>query len=137
MSQHEVGYGRPPKQHQFEKGRSGNPKGRPKKPAAHHVSLAMPQDLRDLVLKEAERTVRIVENGREVEVSILEAILRRQSLSAAKGDLRASTAFLRLVEGALESAKTGGRSCNQTISDMTKMSAHEAAAAYAKLIRGE
>ena len=29
---YEVGYGKPPKSTQFEKGVSGNPKGRPKKP---------------------------------------------------------------------------------------------------------
>ncbi len=28
----EVGFGRPPKQHQFKPGQSGNPRGRPPKP---------------------------------------------------------------------------------------------------------
>lgn len=28
--EHEVGYGKPPKKHQFKKGKSGNPNGRPK-----------------------------------------------------------------------------------------------------------
>lgn len=30
QSEYEVGYGRPPRSRQFQKGRSGNPNGRPK-----------------------------------------------------------------------------------------------------------
>ncbi len=35
-----VGYGRPPKQHQFKKGQSGNPKGRPKKIITDQIQIA-------------------------------------------------------------------------------------------------
>ena len=38
--EYRVGYGRPPKQSQFEKGRSGNPGGRPKKRVSTELDLA-------------------------------------------------------------------------------------------------
>ena len=65
---YEVGYGKPPKQHRFKQGQSGNPKGR--KPRS--VSIA--GTLRKLALE--QRTVRIGE--RIQSLSTLEIGLRRQ-----------------------------------------------------------
>lgn len=53
---YEVDYGRPPKQHQFTPGRSGNPKGRPK--ASRNVGTV----LHDKLLEE----LTISRNGRRV-----------------------------------------------------------------------
>ena len=51
-----VGYGRPPKEHQFKPGQSGNPKGRPKRQSATTLHGAIAEGLQETV------TVRI--NGR-------------------------------------------------------------------------
>lgn len=69
MSQkkYEVGYGKPPKQGQFKKGQSGNPKGRPKKKNPVEVEMRAPSYTRDhfaeMILEEANKTVTITEKG--------------------------------------------------------------------------
>ncbi|UWR01742.1 hypothetical protein K3740_11760 [Ruegeria conchae] len=83
---YEVGYGKPPKATQFKKGRSGNPKGRPK--GAKGVNARLKREL------EAKITVR--EGNREVRISKAEAIAKRVTASALKGDTKMLMALLKL-----------------------------------------
>lgn len=73
-----VGYGRPPVHTRFQKGRSGNPAGRPR----------ARKGFRPLILKMLEEEVGVTENGRKRIVSKLQLILTQIVNKAAGGDLR-------------------------------------------------
>jgi hypothetical protein len=73
-----VGYGKPPVNSRFRKGRSGNPGGRPRGMTAGRAKA--------LALKEAYRMVRVKEGDRVVSVPALGAILRSLIALAAKGN---------------------------------------------------
>jgi Family of unknown function (DUF5681) len=79
-----VGYRRPPRGHQFKKGLSGNPRGRPKGTKNESTIL------KELLL---ERRVKIREGGRRRSVPVLEAMLLRFAEDSLKGDTK-SAAFL-------------------------------------------
>ncbi len=74
-----VGYGRPPKETRFQPGRSGNPKGRPRKPKT--VAAVIEEAL--------ARRVKVQENGRSRSLSAEQVIVRRLVHDAARGDSRA------------------------------------------------
>ena len=78
---YEVGYRKPPKEHQFKKGKSGNPKGRPKK----YVS--------SLSVLEAPLAMNV--NGKRCEVPAFEASLRKTAQSAIEGRLPAIKRFFK------------------------------------------
>lgn len=80
-----VGYRRPPKQHQFRKGKSGNPKGRSKGSSnfGTHVSKAL-----------SEKVV-VVENGVRRRVSKREAAAKQLVNKAASGDFKATNLLLK------------------------------------------
>lgn len=89
-----VGYGRPPREHQFQKGQSGNPKGRPKRTINYE----------DLLLKELQRTVVITENGRPKTITRLDAAVRALVIGAAKGDIRKLKLLLQILPPPLAEA---------------------------------
>ena len=67
----ERGYKNPPKEHQFKKGKSGNPKGRPRK--QRHPSSDPGLDLIASVHRELGKTISVQENGQHKEVTKLDA----------------------------------------------------------------
>lgn len=86
-----VGYGRPPKHHQFKAGESGNPSGRPK------GVRSLESDLRD----EMAELVSINHGERTIEVTRQRAVVKAMADAALRGDLRAASALLTLCSRAL------------------------------------
>jgi hypothetical protein len=78
-----IGYGKPPRQHQFEPGQSGNRKGRPK---GKKNSLTLLREILD-------RKIEVRIGGKLCKMSVREAILTRFAEAALKGDTKAA-AFL-------------------------------------------
>lgn len=84
-----IGYGQPPKSTRFAKGRSGNPRGRPKN---RHREIPY-----DTVLGQM---VTIREDGRERRVTAAEAFLLQLTQKGLAGDSVATRASLDAIEGA-------------------------------------
>ena len=83
-----VGYGKPPLHTRFQKGRSGNPKGRPrgKKNMSTLLSAAL------------DAAIIIVENGRRKKISKREAIITQLVNKSASADLKATQIVLAMLQ---------------------------------------
>ena len=84
---YEIGFARPPKHSRFQKGRSGNPAGRPKGA----------KNLKTIMKEVAFETISVKENGRVRTMPRVEAVARQLGNKAATGDPKASSEFLRQV----------------------------------------
>lgn len=101
-------YRKPPVEHQFKKGVSGNPKGRPKKKVVQPGGDALGGGTFDrmsaMVLAEANRLIPVPEGDKVCEIPAMQALLRTMYVAAAKGDTRAAAKLLD-VAGRAESAR--------------------------------
>ena len=92
-----IGYGNPPRRTQFVRGRSGNPKGRPKGS----------QNFATLLRKIGRQRVRVTENGGSRYITKFEATMLQLMNKAASGDLKAIRELLfwiRSLEGSEQTA---------------------------------
>lgn len=83
-----VGYGRPPAANQFQKGRSGNPKGRP--PGSQNVAT--------ILRRELDKAIAVTEAGRACKSTKREVIIKQQVNNAAKGNIRSVQTVLGIIE---------------------------------------
>ncbi len=94
---YEVGFKKPPKSGQFEKGKSGNPKGRPK----GSKSFAT------VVLRECRQRVRVNGPRGSRSVTKLEAAMMQLANKAAQGDFRSQCEFISLARTSEEAVNSG------------------------------
>jgi len=81
---YEVGYRKPPRHTRFNKGQSGNPKGRPG--GAKNLSTLLSEALNEPVI--------VAENGGRRTISKRQAIIKQLVNQSAKGDWRATKLLL-------------------------------------------
>lgn len=85
---YEVGYSKPPKRGQFQKGQSGNPKGRPKGR----------RNKGSVVRQVIDRKVAIRENGKTRKVTVFEALVESMVSKALTGSINDQIKLIQLIE---------------------------------------
>src|SRR6516225_5544533 len=77
---YDIGYGKPPRHSRFQKGQSGNPRGRPS--GSKNLSTLLSEALNEPVI--------VTENGKRRKISKRQAVITQLVNQSAKGDWRAA-----------------------------------------------
>lgn len=104
------GYKNPPPEHQFRKGQSGNPNGRPRKSKATPLL-----DLAELLEIELAQPLTVQENGQPVTITKAQALAKQMVTQAINGKPSQQRAIL-----ALQSTQRGDEDDDQTLEEQTR-----------------
>ena len=85
---YEVGFGKPPMEHQFKRGRSGNPKGR----------KAGEKNTKTILKRALNSRVSVTEGGKRRSLTKHEVLIMAQLNKGLKGDTRAFKEIMNLAE---------------------------------------
>jgi hypothetical protein len=118
---YEVGYGKPPVHTRFQKGQSGNPKGRPR--GRKNLSSLLNEALNGWVI--------VVENGRRKKITKREAIITQLVNKSAAADLKATQIVIALLQEV--EAQTDGSAEQITLTEAD----HEIIARMQERLRAE
>ena len=76
---YEVGYCKPPTTTRFQKGKSGNPRGRPKE-AKDKFPAINEERMKSILIEEAYRAIKVRDGSREVTIPMIRAVVRSMRL---------------------------------------------------------
>ncbi len=112
--EYKVGYGKPPEEHQFKKGQSGNPSGRPKR-----KRMRFAEDISEIFMRSLNEEIEINFGGISRKVTSYEAIILRLKAKALKGNSKALKLYLELAQKAANEEKSHFQDINETIYKLT------------------
>jgi hypothetical protein len=93
-----VGYGKPPRDHQFKPGKSGNDAGRP--PGSKNEETIVREIL--------GQKIKIREGGKIRRITVLEAMFRRFAEESLAGDIKSATFLLNRLNSVISAVNSGG-----------------------------